>query len=49
MFVFGDDGFVLPKKSAVSGPALAAGAKPDEVIVPGQASRAELWTFNPEP
>lgn len=37
MFVFGDHGFVLPKNGAATGPALAAGAKPEEVIVPGQA------------
>lgn len=37
MFVFGDHGFVLPKNGAVTGPAVAAGAKPEEVIVPGQA------------
>ncbi len=37
MFVFGDHGFVLPSSDVGTGPAEPAGARPEEVLVAGQA------------
>jgi hypothetical protein len=37
MFVFGDHGFVLPSSNGGTGPAERPGARPEEVLVPGQA------------
>jgi len=37
LFIFGDHGFVLPSHEKGTGPAMAAGARPEEVLVAGQA------------
>jgi hypothetical protein len=37
LFLFGDHGFVLPRNEVGTGPAEQGGARPEEVLVPGQA------------
>lgn len=37
MFVFGDHGFLLPSSEVGTGPGVHGGARPEQVLVPGQA------------